>query len=98
MSRIRNHRARTNPVSAFEPLERRQLMSGGAMDPTFGQDGKLYTDFGFAAKDVAVQQDGKIVLVGALDGDFAVGRLNINGTIDKTFGRGTGLVTTDLGG
>ena len=99
MIRNRSHRSQTNRASAFfEPLEGRQLYAGGTMDPTFGQGGKAYTDFGFAALDVAVQRDGKIILVGRLDNDFAVARLNIDGSPDKSFGRGTGLVTTDLGG
>jgi uncharacterized delta-60 repeat protein len=98
MNRSRDRRARAFGVSPFEPLERRQLMSAGDLDPTFGQGGKVLTAFGFAANDMAVQADGKIVLVGSLDTDFAVARLNADGTPDTTFGHGSGLATTDMGG
>ena len=95
----RNHNNRRNATrnsTAFEPLESRQLMSAGDLDPTFGQGGKMRTNFGFGANDVVVQNDGKVVMVGSLNGDFAVARMNANGTPDTTFGGGDGLVTTAL--
>jgi len=89
-----------NARTSFEPLERRQLLSAGAFDPTFGQGGKAATPFGFFPTDLALQADGKVVVVGDPTGigtgDFKVGRLNADGSVDKTFGGGTGLVTTDL--
>lgn len=50
------------------------------------------------ASDVAIQSDGKIVVVGGSiksHGEFAVARYNTDGSLDTSFGRG-GLVTTDL--
>src|SRR3954453_14868679 len=82
------------------------VSAAGVLDPNFGNGGKVFfrfrsdsTDFANAA---ALQPDGKIVIVGrsGLDGqidvseDFAVARLNTDGSLDKTFGSG-GLVTTD---
>ena len=56
------------------------------------------------ARAIAIQQDGKIVLAGVIfyvDGssDFAVVRLNCDGTLDRTFGCDhSGIVTIDFGG
>jgi uncharacterized delta-60 repeat protein len=82
----------------FERLESRQMMSAGDLDPTFGVGGKFIAPdtIGFPVADMAVQPDGKMVLVGSLNGNFAVTRLNANGTIDPTFGGG-GFVRTDFG-
>jgi uncharacterized delta-60 repeat protein len=66
----------------------------GTLDPAFSGDGKQTTDFGFgggdAATGVAIQDDGKIVVVGFAAGPmsssaFALARYNPNGTLDPTF-------------
>ena len=70
------------------------------LDPTFDQDGKRTTDF-FGQDDqanaVALQSDGKLVVVGTvhtnLDKRFAVARYNQNGSLDATFGSGGKLTT-----
>jgi uncharacterized delta-60 repeat protein len=77
----------------------------GDLDPTFGTDGKMLTDFDHStdiANAVAIQADGKLVVVGTtyLDNDFsnedfAIARYNPDGTLDKTFGAG-GKVQTDF--
>src|SRR5256886_4483411 len=77
----------------------------GDLDPTFGTDGKVLTDFDHStdiANAVAVQTDGKLVVVGTTyinndfsNEDFAVARYNPDGTLDKTFGVG-GKVQTDF--
>jgi len=79
----------------------------GDLDPTFGVDGKVITDFNHStdwANAVALQPDGKLVVVGTTykqndysDEDFAVARYNSDGTLDTTFGRG-GKVHTDFPG
>ena len=71
----------------------------GDLDSSFGVDGKRTTDFGGAdaATAVAVQGDGKIVVAGSSDGNFALARYGADGALDPTFS-GDGLVTTDLGG
>jgi uncharacterized delta-60 repeat protein len=77
----------------------------GSLDTTFGNGGKVTTDF-FGKLDAAVslivQPDGKSVAVGyALrsDGlpDFALARYNANGSLDTSFGSG-GKVTTEFPG
>ena len=77
----------------------------GSLDPSFGTDGKVTSDFferEFASA-VAIQGDGKIVAVGSADAtgsfvfDFRLLRYNSDGTLDTSFGDG-GAVTTDFSG
>jgi uncharacterized delta-60 repeat protein len=70
----------------------------GALDSTFGGDGKVTTDFTTGedgANGVAIQADGKIVAGGSADDRFALARYRHNGTLDSTFG-GHGKVTTEF--
>jgi uncharacterized delta-60 repeat protein len=82
----------------------------GDVDKTFGTNGHVSTDvLGFEddANGVAVQPDGKIVVVGSaslgqaqadlINADFLVARYNANGEPDLTFGNG-GKVLTDFSG
>ncbi|MGI8638355.1 MAG: FG-GAP-like repeat-containing protein [Pyrinomonadaceae bacterium] len=77
--------------------------SNGTLDSTFGNGGKVITDFGLSGyiAEVALQADGKIVAAGTvyINGadDFGLVRYNTNGTLDTTFGTG-GKVTTTFGG
>jgi uncharacterized delta-60 repeat protein len=70
----------------------------GSLDTTFSGDGKQTTDFGNddGARAVALQADGKIVVVGR-SADVALARYNPNGSLDTTFS-GDGKQTIDLGG
>src|SRR5262249_6508072 len=88
----------------LELLESRLTPSGGALDTTFGQGGAVLTHFGAFNNDqaqaIAVQSDGKIVVVGSggsTGNDFEVVRYNPNGSLDTSFGSG-GKVTTDFAG
>src|SRR5690348_5147923 len=80
---------------SFELLEDRRLFSSftGNMDESFGRDGVASTAFGFTANDIAVQPDGRTVIVGAKDSGFAVARLDADGTVDDTFGN-HGMIET----
>jgi len=73
----------------------------GSIDTSFGVGGKVTTDFGGfdRASGVAVQDDDKIVAVGAggPNNDFVLARYNTDGSLDTSFGTG-GKVTTDFGG
>lgn len=82
----------------------RAFAAPGDLDPTFGTGGLVANSFGssysYGAWAIALQPDGKIVAVGDVDlgstgGDFAVMRLNPDGTLDSTFD-GDGKVTTDF--
>jgi uncharacterized delta-60 repeat protein len=60
----------------------------GSPDTTFSSDGHLTTSFGWSdevANAVAVQPDGKIVVVGQAYGYIAVARYNTDGTLDVSF-------------
>ena len=79
----------------------------GDLDPTFGTGGMLMTDINRStdiANAVAVQADGKLVVVGTTynrndysNEDFVVVRYNTDGTLDNTFGS-RGNVRTDFPG
>src|SRR4029450_4467005 len=71
----------------------------GDLDASFGGAGLVSTDFGGGegGSGVAVQADGRIVVAGSGDGDFAVARYNADGSLDTSFS-GDGKQTTDLGG
>lgn len=68
-----------------------RLNPDGSLDPTFDGDGKLTLDIGSAARAIAIQPDGKIVLAGVSGGrdseagNFTLARLNPNGSLDTTF-------------
>jgi uncharacterized delta-60 repeat protein len=78
----------------------------GRLDPTFNGKGKrtfrIIPGQSSVAYDVVVSAVGKIIVVGSTANgpgleDFAVARLNSNGTLDKTFSA-DGKVTIDFGG
>ena len=72
----------------------------GSLDPSFARDGTQTDYLGRVANAVAIQADGKIVVVGSADtssSDFAVARYNPNGSLDPSFS-GDGMQTTDFGG
>jgi uncharacterized delta-60 repeat protein len=74
------------------------LLAAGDLDTTFGSGGKVVTPVGSWSDygcGVAVQSDGKIVVVGYTDDDFAVVRYSSSGSLDTSFG-GTGKITTSL--
>jgi uncharacterized delta-60 repeat protein/CSLREA domain-containing protein len=77
--------------------------SDGSLDDTFGSGGTVTTDFddhGDYGYGLAIQPDGKIVVVGFgyVDSqyDFAMARYDTYGNLDDTFGS-DGKVTTDFG-
>ncbi len=71
----------------------------GSLDPSFSGDGRQTTDFvgGAGANGVALQGDGKILVVGGGGGDFALARYNPNGSLDSSFS-GDGRQRTHFGG
>ena len=58
----------------------------GSLDTSFGNGGKVTTDFGGndVALSVAVLADGKIVVSGISNGDFALARYNSDGSLDTS--------------
>ncbi|HZN68882.1 MAG TPA: proprotein convertase P-domain-containing protein [Tepidisphaeraceae bacterium] len=83
-----------------------RLNTDGSMDTSFGTGGLVEMDFGAedGIEDLLIQPDGKIVVGGwtgtlnnATTANFALARLNTNGTPDTTFGL-SGRVVTDFAG
>lgn len=70
--------------------------ANGTLDTTFGTGGLVTTDFGGfeQGNGVALQPDGKIVVIGPLGGTLGIARYNPDGSLDPTFGTG-GKVATD---
>ncbi|HYH50024.1 MAG TPA: Ig-like domain-containing protein [Acidimicrobiia bacterium] len=76
--------------------------AAGDLDPTFGGDGIVTTDFGGydSAAALAIQPDGKLVVAGYTSGqtdDAIVARYKANGGLDSTFST-DGIAATDFGG
>ena len=70
----------------------------GDLDPTFGNGGKVVTDFNNSTdwlSRIAVQPDGKIVAIGDTfpSRRGALARYNPDGTLDATFGNGDKVIT-----
>jgi uncharacterized delta-60 repeat protein len=72
----------------------------GQLDPTFGNSGKLKTTLSGArdeANAVVIQPDGRILVAGRADEEFALVRYNTDGTLDNSFGS-SGKTTIDFDG
>ena len=83
-----------------------RLNPDGALDTTFGRNGRVITDAVPGAEEIQkiqLESGGRIVAViqdgapSAGQADFAVVRYNANGSLDTTFGNG-GIVNTDISG
>jgi uncharacterized delta-60 repeat protein len=91
----------TNSRGSYDFVVSRYL-AGGALDPSFGDNGVTVTDFG-GSKDwayaLALEPDGHVVVAGVSDRsgsqDFALARYDQNGKLDQHFGDG-GLVLTPV--
>lgn len=83
--------------------------ANGALDPSFGVDGKVITDFesrGDAAYEILIQPDGGIVVTGSAtvadtfgqaDSNFAAVRYSSNGELDTAFGT-NGMTSVNVAG
>jgi uncharacterized delta-60 repeat protein len=84
-----------------------RYLANGTLDSTFSGDGMARFGFGAGRQDFAgglvIQVDGKIVVAGEsgdvdyVNNNFAVARLNPNGSLDTTFS-GDGRQITNMGG
>ncbi|MFN8461855.1 MAG: choice-of-anchor Q domain-containing protein [Anaerolineales bacterium] len=80
-----------------------RYLPNGTLDSTFDGDGIVTTEIGVGtnefASSIALQLDGKIVVVGTVDNssnsDFALLRYQMNGVLDSSFD-GDGIVTIDF--
>ncbi len=80
-----------------------RLDETGALDNSFGVNGASMFSIGTGQQffnEMVIQNDGKVVLVGAIlgnDADLAIARLNTDGTLDNTFSF-DGKLITDING
>lgn len=74
-----------------------RFLPNGNLDTTFDGDGRVIINFtaGDVPKDLAILDNGKIMILGQTNTgnftnnfDFALARLNANGSLDSTFGAG----------
>lgn len=86
-------------VTSRQMLAAARFSSNGVPDAAFGQGGLVTadTDLGSRAQGLAAQSDGKLIVVGGADvglgTNFALARLNANGSLDGAFGTNGGKVT-----
>jgi uncharacterized delta-60 repeat protein len=72
------------------------LAAPADFDNTFGNGGRVTLAGSLSPSGVVLQADGKMVVVGSVDG-FAVARFNADGSLDQSFGTG-GTVVTPISG
>jgi uncharacterized delta-60 repeat protein len=106
VERPANGQAKVAPTAPpnLQPQNGRPL-AAGSLDPTFGTRGVVHTPIGIGdsgANHVLVQPDGKTIAVGYANWtggkgqtDFAITRLNPDGTLDASFGTG-GIATVSF--
>jgi uncharacterized delta-60 repeat protein len=91
-----------NSDASFASFAIARLTASGALDPTFSGDGMRRLSFGSSgndyANDVAIQQDGEIVVAGSAGTSAAYGfglaRLHATGELDESFSENGRLVTS----
>jgi uncharacterized delta-60 repeat protein len=103
---------KTNLTFTISAFALARFNADGSLDESFGSGGKVRLPFPApytqaVLSQLAIQPDGKIVAMGSaatgvvvtnLKFDFAVARFNADGSLDPTFGGGSGLVTTEING
>ncbi len=75
-----------------------RYMSDGTIDESFGRKGFVAECFGnvfYEVREMKVTQNGKILLLGKSENNFAIIRYNANGEMDLSFGNG-GMIKTDI--
>src|SRR5688572_16932827 len=93
MSRNSMYHCGRSPGHTCEPLERRRLLAGIALDLNYGADGRAIVELGMGSSSVesvlaaALQPGGRVLMVGATAAsEMALVRLTAEGTRDASFG------------
>jgi uncharacterized delta-60 repeat protein len=84
-------------INHYEDVALARYNADGSLDTSFGTAGKVINSFGLQddrATGVAIQTDGKIVVVVDGTGEFVVARYNADGSPDAGFGGGSKVVTS----
>ena len=81
-----------------------RLQADGSLDASFGNNGRIAIDFGSSeiCYQLALQPDGRIVAAGATffgwkSSDYAIARIEADGSLDTSFGAGTGRTIVAVG-
>jgi uncharacterized delta-60 repeat protein/uncharacterized repeat protein (TIGR01451 family) len=98
-SNIGHGAATSTTFNTFNDFAVCRLNADGTLDTSFNGTGKLTIDFANEGDDdrvtaLGLQSDNKIIVAGSWDGgtsDFAILRLNTNGTLDTSFAPGSGI-------
>jgi uncharacterized delta-60 repeat protein len=89
-----------DPVNGTISFGVSRINADGSFDASFGNDGRVVTANAGAARGVALQADGKIVVAGSYfngaNYDISLVRYNTNGSLDTTFD-GDGRLISDFG-
>ncbi len=91
---------RLGPFEAHGVVTR--LLADGSLDVSFGMGGTITTPAIGPIPDITVRPDGKLLAVSAAfsqherSSDFAVARYLADGSLDPSFGFGTGIIRTDF--
>ena len=93
-------------TAGFDHTDVVRYNANGSIDDSFGGDGKVTLPGMAIGEGLALQGDGKLVLVGSVETavppatsiEFAVMRLDADGSVDEAFGDGNGIVTTGISG
>ncbi len=72
-----------------------RYLANGSLDTGFGNAGIVNSTLMEGATDLVIRPDGKLVIAGSSQGDFALMRLDANGQIDPSFGT-NGRMTTGV--
>lgn len=89
------------PPSFSEPLHLAlvRYAANGALDPTFGDEGVVLAAGDSTGRDVAIDASGRLLVVGYADESLAdvLRRLQVDGSLDSTFGGGDGIAPVPFG-
>ncbi|MCK7591246.1 T9SS type A sorting domain-containing protein [Subsaxibacter sp. CAU 1640] len=86
-------------TTTFRDFALVRLLSNGALDSDFSNDGKVTVDFGYIldrAVDFNIEDDGKITVVGDTSSDVGLARFFDYGSLDTSYGT-SGKITVDNG-
>lgn len=91
-----------NKITGTAKVGLARYNSNGSLDNSFGDNGKAVFDINFFTVNATLQPDGKIILVGEFDSqdfsqrNFALLRVNANGTLDNSFGNNGLFIVKDF--
>lgn len=91
-----------NGTTGFSDASIARYLPDGSLDSTFDGDGKFILNsfpgmVGDGFSSIVIQPDGKIIAGGRVQPDFLLVRVNLDGSIDSSFGNGGVVRTNNIG-